>query len=176
MSTRFLITTFTTWLPHQRSNAADDLIDRVAQAGLPAGTELLRHLPVDSRSSWTIVEAAMQRFRPARIIACGMAESRNRLCLEQQAQRDGQVRRSAIDLAPWAAQLQRGEQSFDAGDFVCNDLYFSILETIAQDPCWSETRACFIHVPPLQGPDGQGLDDSDRLVQDFQTLLTLLTP
>jgi pyroglutamyl-peptidase len=172
MSTQFLITTFTTWLPHQVSNAADDLVDRVAQAGLPEGTELLRHLPVDSQASWTIVKAAMQRFRPTRIIACGMAESRDRLCLEQQARREGRIRRSAIDLAPWAAQLQGGEQSFDAGDFVCNDLYFSILEAIAQNSCWCDTRALFLHVPPLQNLG----DDGDRLVQDFQTLLTLLTP
>jgi pyroglutamyl-peptidase len=172
MSTRFLITTFTTWLPHQGSNAADDLVDRVAQAGLPEGTELLRHLPVDSQASWTIVEAAMQRFRPARIIACGMAESRDRLCLEQQARREGQIRRSAIDLAPWAARLQLGEQSFDAGDFVCNDLYFSILEAIDQTPSWRDSRALFIHVPPFQDRG----DNATRLVQDFQTLLTLLTP
>jgi pyroglutamyl-peptidase len=172
MSTQFLITTFTTWLPHQRSNAADDLIDRVAQAGLPAGTELLRHLPVDSQESWTIVEAAMQRFRPARIIACGMAESRDRLCLEQQARRDDRIRRSAIDFAPWATRLQLGELSFDAGDFVCNDLYFSILEAIDQDSYGCETKALFVHVPPLRDLG----DDSDRLVQDFQTLLTLLTP
>jgi pyroglutamyl-peptidase len=169
MSTQCLITTFTTWLPHQRSNAADDLVARVAEAGLPPGTELLRHLPVDSQASWTIVEAAMQRFRPARIIACGMAESRDRLCLEQQARRRGQIRRSSIDLAPWAAQLQVGEQSFDAGDFVCNDLYFSILEAIDQTPALRDSRAFFLHVPPIEHLG----DDAIRLVQDFQTLLTL---
>lgn len=173
MTTPFLITTFSTWLPHQRSNAADDLIDRVAQAGLPSGTELLRHLPVDGEAAWAIVAAAMRRFRPARIIACGMAESRNRLCLEQQAVCGDRTLSTAIDLGPWAAQLRLGEHSFDAGRFVCNDLYFSILEALARDPCWQDTRALFVHVPP---PHRLGVDDSATLLQDFQTLLTLLTP
>jgi pyroglutamyl-peptidase len=168
MSSRLLITTFTTWLPHQPSNAADDLIDRVAQAGLPIGTELLRHLPVDSQESWAIVQAAMRRFRPTRIIACGMAESRDRLSLEQQAVCGDRIQRTTLDLAAWAVQLEGAELSCDAGDFVCNDLYFSILEALAAEPCWQDTRALFVHVPPLVAVC------PEMLVRDFQRLLQLL--
>ena len=59
-----------------------------------------------------------------------------------------------------------GEVSFSAGTYVCNDLYYSLLNHFS----WTGTGVAFIHLPlsPEQAAEGQPfleLDDMARAVQ-----------
>ena len=48
MSKKVLLTSFSTWLPHQKSNSSDDLLHEVTKDdSLPASLTTLRQLPVD---------------------------------------------------------------------------------------------------------------------------------
>lgn len=151
---QLLITTFDTWLPHQHSNAADDLIQQaIDRQDFPPETLLLRHLPVDTAAASLPVFHYIERFRPTVILCCGMAESRSRLSLEQQATLNGHTRQTALPLAAWCETLPVTDLSHDAGQFVCNDLYYQVLgySSVPATPSMSRQtcHAAFLHVPPL---------------------------
>ena len=165
---QLLITSFDTWLPHQRSNAADDLIQQaIERQDLPPDVLLLRHLPVDNTAASLPVCHYIERFQPTVILCCGMAESRSRLSLEQQAARNGHTRQTSLPLAAWCETLPVTDLSHDAGQFVCNDLYYQVLGynsapatssgsgSSSRSSSSSSSRssqtchAAFLHVPPL---------------------------
>ena len=174
-----LITTFDTWLPEQRSNAADDLIQQaIDRRDLPQESLVIRHLPVENTAASLPVCDYIDRFQPAVVLCCGMAEARSRLSLEQQAQLHGQTRQTTIDLAAWCDRLQVTEISHDAGQFVCNYLYYQVLERCALFEAPRSPRsesiaantaiapqAIFLHIPPLT--------PANRLpyAQDFATII-----
>lgn len=131
-SAHLLITTFDTWLPHQRSNAADDLVQQaIDRRDLPQNTLVIRHLPVDNVAASQPVCNYIDRFRPAVVLCCGMAESRSCLSLERQAHLHGHTRQTMIPLKTWCDGLPVTEISHDAGQFVCNYLYYHVLERCA---------------------------------------------
>lgn len=157
---RLLITTFDTWLPHQRSNAADDLIQQaIDRQDLPPDTLLLRHLPVDDTAASYPVCDYIQHFQPEVILCCGMAESRSRLNLERYATLNGETHQTTLPIDAWCDRLAVTDMSHDAGQFVCNHLYYQVLDS-------TYTRhAVFLHVPPLT--------PANRLdyAQDFATIV-----
>ncbi len=167
--TRVLITTFDTWLPHQKSNASDDLVLALeAVAGLPKDCQVLHGLPVDVDEAFELIHTAAQEVPPDYIFCCGMAEMRSRLNFELQAVCGDQVRRSTIPEAYWNS-LRTGwrcaELSEDAGRFVCNGLYFRLLDEREQ---LGNPQVLFVHVPLVTEAN------CADLMADFQLLLQRL--
>ncbi len=83
MNRKILLTSFQTWLPHQKSNASDDLLEVIAQLNdLSASVTFLRQLPVDIPKASHAAIAKIEELQPDAIICCGMAESRTKLTVE----------------------------------------------------------------------------------------------
>lgn len=139
-----LLTSFTTWLPHQLSNASDDLVaEVVAMPAFSAQVYALRHLPVDFVRASQQAIALVQHLQPAGVVLCGMAETRQQLSLEVQAVGAEEIRCTRLDVASLLVGLEYSAVSFDAGRFVCNRLYYDMLHHLGDRPC------IFVHVPRL---------------------------
>jgi pyroglutamyl-peptidase len=87
MSTTILLTSFQTWLPHQKSNASDDLLLKLqAESNLfqdqAISLTFLRQLPVDVFPASDLAIAKIEHLQPDVVICCGMAQSRSRLTVE----------------------------------------------------------------------------------------------
>ncbi len=164
-----LITTFETWLPHQKSNASDDLILALeAESALPAHCQVLHGLPVEVDAAFGQIQGAVEQHRPDYIFCCGMAEQRSRLNFELQAVCGDQVRRTSIPAAYWNSlrtSWRCAELSEDAGRFVCNGLYFRLLD---ERESLGNPQVLFVHVPPLTEANHRDL------MADFQLLLQRL--
>lgn len=143
-----LMTSFTTWEPHQASNASDDLLELIS-ATISHTTHVLRRLPVDSELAPRQVIATLDKLRPEVTLLCGMAEKRRKLYLESNAVEGNRVLRTRIDLEVLTKDLTVTEISHDAGRFVCNETYFKVLSHVEENGL--NTRCLFAHVPPLTG-------------------------
>ncbi|MEM7760039.1 MAG: peptidase C15, partial [Cyanobacteria bacterium P01_A01_bin.40] len=74
MSAKILLTSFQTWLPHQKSNSSDDLLTLLQeQHGNFSNLSFLRQLPVDIHLATEQVVSNLKTLRPGGIICCGMA-------------------------------------------------------------------------------------------------------
>ncbi|WP_088239517.1 peptidase C15 [Calothrix rhizosoleniae] len=153
MKKRFLLTSFETWLPHQRSNSSDDLLIELSKLNsISHNLNLLRLLPVDIELASSQVLERIAELQPDVIICCGMAESRLLLTVEFQARKtfiDGEenVLPTKVDLEQLVLGISSVEISHDCGKFVCEGLYYSVLDYLQQHhrqiPC------IFVHVPIL---------------------------
>ena len=77
MSTKILLTSFQTWMPHQSSNAAEDLLELIQQSKFNSSNlTFLRKLPVDIPQASRIAIANINKIEPDLVLCCGMAESR----------------------------------------------------------------------------------------------------
>ncbi|RZM76541.1 pyroglutamyl-peptidase I family protein [Leptolyngbya iicbica] len=161
-----LITTFAPWKAHQTTNSSDDLIMLVRDR-LPRGTRLVRNLPVHFQLAPTQVLSAIYQYRPTTVICCGMAEQRSRLNLERYAHRAGTRLETALDLSSLTAGLKWSTISHDAGTFVCNALYYDLLDHIRHNNL--AVQALFVHIPPLTDYNRQPLR------QDFESVLSRLS-
>jgi pyroglutamyl-peptidase len=162
---RILLTSFDVWEPHQRSNASDDLLELIGDR-VPPETHMLRRLPVDFQRAPALVLAKMAEIQPDVVVCCGMAESRTVLTVESNGKGQGDVRYSAIALPALLQTLRATEISQDAGDFVCNHLYYTVLKSIQERPLPSQ--CLFVHVPILTAHNQAVITD------DFATLLQIL--
>ncbi|MDB9315078.1 peptidase C15 [Spirulina sp. CS-785/01] len=164
---RLLLTSFQTWLPHQVSNASDDLLAMVVGRYLP-GIEwvLLRQLPVETREASETVLAAIETYHPDGIICCGMAESRSQLTVESNGRKGQQRLYTSVNLAQLIAPLSLTHISHDAGNFVCEGVYFEVLRYLQEKelkmPC------LFVHVPILTA------QNQVQVFSDFQQILGLV--
>ena len=84
MRKQTLLTSFATWMPHQRSNSSDDLLGRIEETGRRS-FHFLRRLPVDFQLAPKLVIAKLDELQPDVLICCGMAEERDKLSLESTA-------------------------------------------------------------------------------------------
>jgi pyroglutamyl-peptidase len=165
MKKSILLTSFDIWLPHQQSNASDDLLQEVAKVDLPPHNfTFLRLLPVDVQlASYRVIEK-IPELQPDIIICCGMAESRQLLSVEQNARSTAifsvnssqdilpvscptSVLQTTVDLERLLAGAGAIQISQDCGNFVCEGLYFSVLEYLRQEQL--KSRCIFVHVPVL---------------------------
>ncbi len=163
-----LITSFLPWRAHQQSNSSDDLVTELHALGkLPADAHLLRQVPVSFQLAPTQVIGEIQRLRPRLVICCGMAESRSCLSLERQAKAAGQTLRTSIDLSSLMTETTLTEISDDAGSFVCNHLYYSVLDFV--DKADWDMVAVFVHVPVLTSENRLGI------LNDFEAIAHKLT-
>ncbi|NEO86742.1 MAG: peptidase C15, partial [Spirulina sp. SIO3F2] len=138
--TQLLLTSFQTWQAHQTSNSSDDLLGLIGDRPAFAPHHYLRHLPVDTAIASRMVCAQIDQLQPTGVLCCGMAETRSRLSLEVRAREPGgeRIYTTAIPLSQFLAQLPHTTLSEDAGQFVCEGLYFYVLQHLetCSWPCW----------------------------------------
>ena len=154
MEKRFLLTSFDIWLPHHESNSSDDLLGEVGNLHFTEGSlTFLRKLPVDvALASGRVIEK-INEFHPDCIICCGMAEGRKLLSVEKVACCDESVLQTSIDLEQLVTGTTTIDISHDCGKFVCEGLYYRVLDYLAQH---SPTTFCvFVHVPILTKENSQ---------------------
>ncbi|MEM9450789.1 MAG: peptidase C15 [Cyanobacteria bacterium P01_E01_bin.6] len=163
MAQTILLTSFTTWKPEQSSNSSDDLLDLVLEHTPRQSLHVLRKVPVHFKHAPSCVIHHIQIIQPDVVICCGMSEKHHTMNLESRAVRAEQIHYTDIDLAPLAEGLRITHISDDAGRYVCNSLYFDILDFLhhyhKRIPC------LFVHVPRLSD------DNQAAVVQDFLTIL-----
>lgn len=151
MTNKILLTSFDCWEAHHTSNASDDLIAAMAQQNLFAAwhgkLSLLRKLPVDFHLAPQYVIAQIDALQPDLIICCGMAESRSLLTVESNGKHQSNVLQTTVDIDQLVEDLGFTKASHDAGNFVCNYLYYSVLKHI-RDRCLN-CQCLFVHVPIL---------------------------
>ena len=148
MSKKILFTSFTTWLSHQKSNSSDDLLQEIQIAG--DRNSFLRQLPVDIELASKSVISKIAELQPDIIICCGMAESRSQLTIEAKASDRDDILNTQVDLLSLIAGIDGIEISYDAGKFVCEGLYYSVLKHLQTSPL--STHCIFAHIPILS-PD-----------------------
>ncbi|WP_071992319.1 hypothetical protein [Leptolyngbya sp. PCC 6406] len=152
-----LLTSFAPWRAHQKSNASDDLLEVVANhPRRPQNMAFLRKLPVhfDLAPMWVMAE--IFALRPDVVVCCGMAEARALLTLEQFGrQREGEKSslrghrrlQTGLNLPVLAHNLALTAISRDAGNYVCNHLYYRLLESLPT--ALPHCQGLFVHVPRL---------------------------
>jgi pyroglutamyl-peptidase len=146
MQNNCLLTSFQTWLPHQKSNSSDDLLEILADRDIPEiDLFFLRQLPVDINLASERIIKEMERRQFQIIICCGMAESRTNLTVESHANFGGEQIYSSVDLDDLVRDLSFTTISHDAGKFVCEGLYFKTLDRLRKQ---QRSSSCiFVHVP-----------------------------
>ena len=166
MTINILLTSFDTWLPHQPSNASDDLLAKVAEIeSLPYALTFLRKLPVDPMLGPKQAIAKIDELQPDLIICCGMAESRKILTVESTAISEGEILQTTIPLSSLVKNLTLTEISDDAGKFVCEALYYSVLKHLRDNSLPSQ--CIFIHVPILTEANIEIILKDFLLIMDF---------
>jgi pyroglutamyl-peptidase len=159
-----LLTSFQTWLPHQQSNSSDDLLEEVAKLeGCPHSLRLMRHLPVDIDRASERAIAKINELQPDIIICCGMAESRRQLSIESNASKDDRVLKTPLDLDRLVDGSVGTTISHNAGKFVCEGLYYSLLHHLQTNNL--KKHGLFVHVPVLNR------DNLDKIVADFELIM-----
>lgn len=159
MPSPILITSFAPWKANQPSNSSDDLLASLEHSqALPPNAILIRGIPVNFQLAPCQVIAKLVELRPEILICCGMAENRQRLNLELKGRGEDRVLRTSLNLSALSRGTQLTEISDCAGTYVCNHLYFKVLEFIQQTRF--PTQAIFIHVPRLT-PDNQPFIEAD---------------
>ena len=148
MPEKILLTSFRPWLPHQISNSSDDLLLALEASAFPQQQLFfLRQLPVDILPAFQKAIASLEQYQPDGVICCGMAESRQQLTLESNATWQGTRLETQVNLAQLISSLSYTAISHDAGKFVCEGLYYHLLNhlQLSQSPI----PCLFVHVPIL---------------------------
>lgn len=203
MNGKILLTSFQTWLPHQKSNASDDLLEAIAQPdNSSASLAFLRQLPVNIPEATSRVITKIEELQPTAIICCGMAESRSKLTVESCAtcectsyrvrlysyclsicrylrlkglydlvqaqlaktkQSEQLLIKTSVDLEQLVAELVETKISHDAGKFVCEGLYYQVLNYLRERNL--NISCIFVHVPVLTA------DNTPSIMADFQMII-----
>lgn len=175
MHKTILLTSFDTWLEEQQSNSSDDLLLELAKlASMPHDLTFLRLLPVDVQLASSRVIAQINELQPDLVICCGMAASRTQLSVEANASNTGilsvdsveTVLQTSIDLEELVAEAVAVEISYDCGKFVCEGLYYSVLDYLSQHQ--PKVSCLFVHVPVLNQ------DNLPGIMADFVLILNKL--
>jgi len=163
MTTKILLTSFATWLPHQKSNSSDDLLIEIAKLESPS-LRFVRQLPVDVFKASRLVIDKIAELQPDSIICCGMAESRTKLTVESCATCGDVLINTWVDLEKLVAEAAEIEISHDAGKFVCEGLYYEVLKYLQERNL--NTHCIFVHVPVLTQDNFPGIvADFHRIIQ-----------
>jgi pyroglutamyl-peptidase len=161
MQKKILLTSFDTWLSDQQSNSSDDLLLELAKMACVCNDLIfLRRLPVDVDLASSRVIVKINEVKPDYVICCGMAASRVNLSVEVRASIMSlettditfidcaeNILQTTVDVEQLVAGTAAVEISYDCGRFVCEGLYYSVLDYLYQSqlpiPC------IFVHVPIL---------------------------
>lgn len=163
MNGTILLTSFQTWLPHQKSNSSDDLLIEIDRETFSVALAFLRHLPVDIPQATREAIAKIEELQPDGIICCGMAESRTNLMVESCATCGDALIKTWVDLDNLVAGSVGTTISDDAGKFVCEGLYYEVLKYLQERN--SNTPCLFVHVPILTP------DNLPDIVTDFRLII-----
>ena len=174
MLKQFLLTSFDVWEPHHVSNTSDDLLIAMEQqrllACIEAKLKLLRKVPVDFVLAPQQVITEINTLQPDLILCCGMAESRAFLTLESngkyQSAHQLDILWTTIDVDRLVEKMVLTKVSHDAGTFVCNHIYYSVLKHIASHQL--RYQCLFVHVPTFNETN------LSLIMKDFHTLLQML--
>jgi len=164
MKSKILLTSFQTWLNHQKSNSSDDLLEILQQQNFNfAALSYLRQLPVDIQLASEQVISKIQTIKPDAIICCGMAESRNRLTIESNATCQNECLYTFVNIAELTNLLKITSMSQNAGKFVCEGLYYQVLKYTQF--LQKKTPCIFVHVPLLKE------SNLDLISRDFYSII-----
>ncbi|WP_415406133.1 peptidase C15 [Sulfurovum sp. CS9] len=166
MNNTILITSFSTWKSHHTSNSSDDLLHLLSEREL-GPFNFLRNIPVNFELAPQHVLSRFDELRPKVLICCGMAEERTKLNIESRAVLNEQILQSSVDLDKLAADLLMTEISHDAGEFVCNTLYYKTLEHLSSQE--ESYHSIFVHVPVITE------ENKSLLVADFISIIERLS-
>lgn len=166
MNNTILLTSFTTWKSHHTSNSSDDLLHLLSEREL-GPFNFLRKLPVEFELAPQHVLNSFNELRPKVLICCGMAEERTKLNIESRAILDEQILQTSVDLKELTIDLSMTEISHDAGQFVCNTLYYKTLEHLSSQE--EVYHSIFIHVPVLTE------ENRHLLLADFVSIIERLS-
>ncbi|MBW4421255.1 MAG: peptidase C15 [Myxacorys californica WJT36-NPBG1] len=170
---KILLTSFDTWEAHQQSNSSDDLLNALIERKvLCDDCYFLKKILVDFEVAPQTVIDQITKLEPELVICCGMAESRPFLSVESTGTHLGETWNIELDLEmllegtrcpPHISQEVATRVSHDAGNFVCNYLYYSVLKhSQEQNPNY---RCLFIHVPVLTD------DNLETVIHDFLAIV-----
>ncbi|MDX2241306.1 MAG: peptidase C15 [Leptolyngbyaceae cyanobacterium bins.302] len=167
MPSSLLLTSFDIWKTHHTSNASDDLLKELLLRNIVGEPiQLLRKLPVDFELAPKQVIAAMERLQPRLLVCCGMAERRSYLCVESNGKFENETIYTSVDVRKLVQGLLFTRVSHNAGGFVCNHTYYSVLKYIQTTQV--ATHCIFVHVPCINS------ENCAAIVADFSTILTRL--
>ena len=168
MQKKILLTSFDIWLSQQESNSSDELLLGLAKmASLSHDLEFLHRLPVDVQLASSLVIAKINELQPDYIICCGMAASRSQLSVEvlasststlpveftnsadilpQESRNSPEnMLQTSVDVEKLLVGTAAVEISYDCGKFVCEGLYYSVLDYLHQSQL--SIKCIFVHVP-----------------------------
>lgn len=173
MQKKILLTSFDTWLNEQQSNSSDDLLLELAKmADSSHDLIFLRRLPVDVEVASSLVITKINQLQPDYVICCGMAASYENLSIEVIASSISVTSTDMTSKSYLENSLEKTLQtivnveqllvgtaavdiSYDCGKFVCEGLYYSVLDYLSQSqlpiPC------IFVHVPILNRENLMGI-------------------
>lgn len=144
MQKNILLTSFTTWKTCHVTNSSDDMLGHVVNS-YNKPLHYLHKVPVDHELAPEKVLEEFIKLKPDILVCCGMAEKRKMLNLESRARLGEKTLETDVDLKNLAKGLAMTRVSHDAGKFVCNTLYFSVLNYLK-----NQSQSCiFVHVPVL---------------------------
>ncbi|BAZ87095.1 pyroglutamyl-peptidase I family protein [Dolichospermum compactum] len=174
MQKKILITSFDIWLSQQESNSSDDLLLALAKmASFSHDLNFLHRLPVDVQLASPRVIAKINELQPDYIICCGMAETRSQLSVEVLASSTSisinspeNIFQTSVDLEKLLVQTAAVEISYDCGKFVCEGLYYSVLDYLHQSQL--SIKCIFVHVPILTP------ENSLQIITDFVLIINNL--
>jgi pyroglutamyl-peptidase len=166
VAAKILLTSFTTWRPHQRANSSDQLLMNLMALPEQLNLYFFRQLPVNLPVARDLMIAKLHQICPDLLLCCGMAESRSSLCLETQAVLGNQTLKTQLDVEQLVQGLGCTTISQDAGRFVCNSLYHAMLNYLSGNLIHCKTL--FVHVPILTA------DNREQILQDFRLLIARL--
>ncbi|MDP5016058.1 peptidase C15 [Anabaena sp. UHCC 0187] len=178
MQKKILLTSFDIWLSQQESNSSDDLLLALAKmASLPHDLNFLHRLPVDVQLASSHVITEINDIQPDYIICCGMATSRSQLSVEVLASSAGilsiesinstdilpeksinspeNILQTTVDIEKLLVGTAAVEISYDCGKFVCEGLYYLVLDYLHQSQL--STQCIFVHVPILNPENSMGM-------------------
>lgn len=168
MKSKILLTSFRTWLPHHKSNSADDLLDIIQQQNDKSLTlSFIRNLPVDTTLASQKVIKGIQNLKPSAVVCCGMAESRIKLSIESRAFCQKTCLNTSVDLDKLNSLLATTDISHDAGKFVCEGLYYQVLQYSVKHQT-KHIPCLFVHVPLLSKSNLKSIQ------KDFEVILKFL--
>jgi len=118
----------------------------------------LHRLPVDVQLASSPVIAKINELQPDYIICCGMAAIRSQLSVEVLASSTSilpqesinspeNMLRTTVDLEKLLVGTAAVEISYDCGKFVCEGLYYSVLDYLHRSKL--PIKCIFVHVPIL---------------------------
>ncbi len=181
MGLRVLVTGFETFSHHQ-TNPSEHLVLNLQKNKFEFELAGLI-LPVTFSDSFKKLEAKVLEYKPDYIVSFGLAENRQKICLEARAKNlihtkipdnngvqivsqkislsGEEFLNTQLDLLDIAKNLNEPnlEISQDTGSYVCNFLYY---QSLLYENSW-KAKSLFVHLPPIV-PSFSYLDFSQKLL------------